>query len=357
MKAAVLEKPGVLTVKNIPKRTCGKDEVLVKVRACGICGSDLKYFRGDNPWAMHTLGKNVENPPNMILGHEFAGEVVEIGDPSFEYLLGKRVFVEPYNTCGACEFCRTGRYNLCRNTRHIGHGAGWKNMDYFPGGMAEYCQVWATHVYEILGDISFEAATMLDPLAVAIHAVTVSAFRPGSEVLVLGTGPVGICIALAAKAFGAITTYCTDIYENVLSVAGKLGVNYPVNVKNTDIVEFVMQKTKGRGVDAVFDTVGTEESQHQALKLLAFSGTLVNLVANQNEVSYKLIELGGERCIKGSSNNLYEDLVLGIKLVSADKIDVTPLITHRFPLEEISKGFEVLFNKTETGAIKVVIIP
>lgn len=355
MKAAVLEGPGKLTVREIPMRKCGKEEVLVKVKKCGICGSDLRYMKGENPWAQHTLGKSLPNPPNMIMGHEFAGEVVEAGDASFGHLVGKRVFVEPYNTCGMCEYCRTGRYNLCRNTRHIGHSAGWSGIDYFPGGMAEYCQVWATHVYELPACISYEEATVLDPLAVAIHAVSISGFRPGGRVVVLGCGPVGICIVQAAVAFGAVEVFCTDIYDKALEVASQVGADQAVNVRRNNIAEVVMDQTGGRGVDAVFDTVGSAESQRQAIGMLAAGGTLVNLVANSREAAYRLVELSAERSIKSSSNNLYSDVLLGIDLMVAGRVKALPLITHHFPLDEVNRGFDVLYNKTDTGAVKVII--
>lgn len=355
MKAAVLEKPGVLTVKDIPMRTPDSGEVLVNVKACGICGSDLRYFKGENPWALHTLGKSIPNPPNIILGHEFAGIVTDAGSPALRHLIGKRVCVEPYNTCGMCDNCRTGKYNLCVNTKHIGHSAGWPSMDYTPGGMAEYCQVWATHVYELPDCISFEEATVLDPLAVAIHAVSISGFKPGDTVLVMGSGPVGICIAQMVKATGSVEVYCTDIYADALKVAENVGADHALDANSTDIEEYVLRETGGRGVNLVFDTVGTVKSQKQALALLSTSGTLVNLVANSTQISCLLKDLSGERCIKGSSNNLYDDFLLGIRLMAAGRIQAKPMITHHFSLEDVNKGFELLFNKTVSGAVKVVI--
>ena len=357
MKAAILEGASKLVVRDIPMRVCKNDEVLVKVKACGICGSDLRYMKGENPWALHTLGKHQDNPSNMILGHEFTGDVVEVGDPKNNHLLGKRVFVEPYNTCGMCEYCRTGRYNLCRDTKHIGHSAGWSDIDYFPGGMAEYCQVWATHVYEIPDNISYEEATLLDPLAVAIHAVDVSKYSSGSDVLILGSGPVGLCISQVVKAYGAPIVFCTDIYQKALTVASELGVDYPLDARTVNITDFVMGKTSGRGVDFVFDTIGSESSQKEALKLLAASGTLVNLVANTNTIKIQLLDLSGERCIRGTSNNLYQDVLIGMKLMATSLVKAKPMITHRFPLAEVNKGFDLLFKKEETDAVKVIIVP
>ena len=355
MKAAVLEMPRKLVVKDIPMRKCGKDEVLVKVKACGICGSDIRYFNGENPWALHTLGKNLPNPPNIILGHELAGEVVEVGNELLKHLIGKRVGVEPYNTCGMCPFCRTGRYNLCRQTRHIGHGAGWGEMDYFPGGMAEYLSVWATHVYELPDNVSYEEAAILDPMAVALHALSLSGIRPGSKVFVIGCGAVGLSIAQCAKVYGAARIFLSDVFRGALDVASKIPGFDLIDASTADVVEYIKDNTDGEGADVIFDTAGNRQTQEQAFNLLANSGTLVNLVANTKPVDFNLAMLSGERRIVGSSNNLYEDYLLAIELAGAKKIDTLSMITHRFGLDEVNKGFDVMLNKEETGALKVVI--
>ena len=117
MKAVILVSPEKLVIDEIPVFPIGRDEVQIKVSACGICGSDLRYFKGENPWALHTLGKNLKNPPNIILGHEFCGTVCDVGSKDNQHLLGKRVVVAPYKACGVCSDCRQGNYNLCRFTK------------------------------------------------------------------------------------------------------------------------------------------------------------------------------------------------------------------------------------------------
>ncbi|TCL74114.1 (R,R)-butanediol dehydrogenase/meso-butanediol dehydrogenase/diacetyl reductase/L-iditol 2-dehydrogenase [Hydrogenispora ethanolica] len=357
MKAAVLKKPQTLVVEEIPKRSYDQSQVLVEVKACGICGSDLRYYKGENPWALHTLGENRPNPANIIFGHEFAGDVVEVGNPDFKEMIGKRVGILAFNTCGVCEFCRTGRYNLCKNTKHIGHGAGWGEMSYYPGGMAEYCEVWRTHVCEIPDSISYEEATLLDPISVAIHAITQTAIQPADQVLVLGSGPVGLCISQAVRAYGASRVYCTDVFDKALEIAGSIGVDEALDSRKTDIVGFIAKKTHNRGVNIVFDTVGTAQSQSDALKCLAVSGTLVNLVANETKASYRLMDLSGERRIVSSANNKYEDYLLGIELLESGVIQAKPLITHTLPLEQVNEGFNILFHKEQYQAMKVIILP
>lgn len=125
MLAAVLKKPFILELEDVSKPTPKGDEVLIKVGACGVCGSDVRYFQGKNPWALHTLGEDRANPPDMILGHEVSGTVVEVGDEVFIDRIGEKVGVIAYKACGRCEFCIEGRHNLCANVLHIGHDDAW----------------------------------------------------------------------------------------------------------------------------------------------------------------------------------------------------------------------------------------
>ncbi|HBP37247.1 MAG TPA: hypothetical protein DD640_00585 [Clostridiales bacterium] len=357
MKAVVLVSPRHLAVQEVPKFELNPDQVMIRVESCGICGSDLRYFAGENPWALHTLGINAPNESNMILGHEFAGTVAEVGSPAFRDQLGKRVAVIPYNTCGKCEFCRSGRYNLCRSTLHIGHGAGWGKMDYYPGGMAEYCPVWQTHLCELPDAISSDDAAIIDPLSVAIHAISLVGIKPLDQILVLGSGPVGLCIAQAVRAYGADQVYCTDITGISLEIARQVGVDAALDARDEGLYENIMALTRGKGVNVVFDTVGSAVSQKLALSLLAVSGSLVNLVANETAVDFRLMDLSGERRIICSANSKYDDYLLGIRLMAKGLVKAGPLITHRFPIESTPQAFELLLNKEASGALKVVIHP
>lgn len=357
MIAVVLKEKENLAVEEVPRFVPNPDQVIVQVKACGICGSDLRYYYGENPWALHTLGTNASTESNMILGHEFAGEVVETGNPGDTSLIGKRVAVVPYNTCGICELCLSGRYNLCRETKHIGHGAGWGAMHYYPGGMAEYCPVWRTHVYPLPDAVSNEAATLIDPLSVAIHAIKLSGIKPMDDVLVLGSGPVGLCIAQAVRGFGAGNVYCTDIIDSALTIAKAVGVDDALNSNKEDACARIMKVTKGRGAEIIFDTVGSTHTQKDALKMLAVSGTLVNLVANESQVNYRLLDLSGERRILCSANSKYEDYLLGIRFLENGTVNAKPLITHVFPIHEAKHAFNVLLDRENSGAMKVVIVP
>jgi threonine dehydrogenase-like Zn-dependent dehydrogenase len=355
MQAAVLEKTKILTVREVPKPAADEDFLVVAVKSCGICGSDLRYFEGENPWALHTLGVSLPNPPNIILGHEFAGVVSEVVNPAFRQLLGRRVFIIAYSGCGRCVFCRSGLYNLCRDTRHLGHGAGWGKMAYYPGGMADYCQVWNTHAVELPDSVSFDEATLLDPISVAVHAIAQSRLTTGEDALVLGTGTVGFSIAQALRAFGVRKVIATDICEPPLRMARRCGVDYTVDASRQDVLRFV-RETVG-SVDAVFDTVGSRTSQAQGLGALRAGGRLVNLVANETEAAYRLADLAGEKQIIISANSRQEDYLLGLELVANGTIAARSMITHTFSLADVRQGFDILLTKKDQAVMKVVVHP
>lgn len=355
MKAAMLKSPRTICLEQVPIPSADNDFLVVEVKACGICGSDVRYYEGENPWALHTLGKNIPNPPNIILGHEFAGVVHEVKNKEYHHLLGKRVSILAFNSCGVCNFCRQNQYNLCKNTMHIGHGAGWGERDYYPGGMANYCEIWNTHVVELPDSVSYEEATLLDPISVAIHAITKSNIKPGASVLVLGCGAVGLSIAQAVRAYGAKCVICTDLSEFPLRLAKECGIDNVINANSED-VEKCVHDIAGKA-DVVFDTVGNELTQKQALHLLKESGCLVNLVANNNVSHYSLMDLAGEKTIVTSANNRYEDYLLGLSLIETGIINAKKMITHLLALDEIQKGFDILLDKQQNEVMKIVLIP
>jgi len=357
VKAAVLEAPRQLKVENVPKPVPKQDEVVIKVKACGICGSDLRYLQGENPWALHTLGEDRPNPPNIILGHEFAGEVVQSGDNANSYLIGKRVVVSPYRACGVCRFCRKGTYNLCHQTIHLGHGAGWGEMEYYPGGMAEYCQVWADKVFLLPDSVSFEEAALLDIVGIAVHGMNVSRIAPGSDVAILGTGPLGLSMVQIARIWGARKVFCTDIREKNLNMALETGADDAINAQANDPVQRIMGATDSCGVDVVLDTVGSPETLQQALRLLAPSGTLVNMATHANNISFDLTQLGSERAMRSSSNYFFHEFQTCLDLAAAGQLNLKPMITHRFGLQQVEQAFEMLLAEAEHDALKVIIEP
>jgi len=179
--SVVLAGPQDLQVRRVPVPRVPGPAVRVRMKACGICGSDLRYLAGENPWSLHTLGRHVPCPPGVILGHEVAGIVLENGRE-------RRLGILAFKGCGQCLYCRTGRENLCAEVQHIGHASGWPEMPHYPSGMAEEFEVWKDFDYDLPDSISFEEAIFLDGLAVAVHAAGEARLEPGKRAGVIGLG-------------------------------------------------------------------------------------------------------------------------------------------------------------------------
>lgn len=351
MTAVVLHAPNDLKVEQVPVPQVRPAEALLKVGACGICGSDLRYLVGENPWAKHTLGHQESNPPDMVLGHEIGGSVIVGGRT-------RRVAAMAFKTCGACVYCRTGRSNLCPNTQHLGHGAGWEGQS--PGGMAEFCRAWENRLFDLPDWIGLDEATFCDGLGVAVHAVNLSAVMPSSPVLVLGGGPIGLSIAQVAAARGAAPVIITDVYDAPLECAGELGLGPRLNVAgiaDTEVAAELKRAAGGQGFIAAFDTTGQLSAQEQALRALDRGGTLVAMAGVAEGLALTESSLAGERRLTTCSNNFIEDFETGLRLLASGQVRVKPMITHTFALEDACEAFATALNKHETGAIKVILEP
>lgn len=358
MKALVLKSPECLQVMDVPPPTLRPGEVLIRVSKCGLCGSDVRYYLGENPWAKQTLGRAISNPPNIIFGHEFVGTVEQVQTAEDEHLLGRRVGVQTWASCGRCAFCREGKENLCEHTRHLGHGQGWGKMVFYPGGMAEFCPAFANNVYLLPDTVTDDQATFFDPMTAAIHAVDVGRPKPLDRVAILGAGPIGLLIAQMVKAYGATETFVTDLAKENLRVASDLGVDHPIDVSNgkdDELAKCIQQRTDGQGVEIVFNTVGSSESIAQSLGLVRKGGTLVLLATKEDEIRFPSLKLSGERSIRTSSNAMASDFGRVMRMVESRQVRVEPLITHRFNLDDAPQAFTVACDKKNTGAIKVII--
>jgi 2-desacetyl-2-hydroxyethyl bacteriochlorophyllide A dehydrogenase len=230
-------------------------------------------------------------------------------------------------------------------------------MDFYPGGMAEFCPAFAGQLFELPANVTDEQATFLDPLIAAIHAVDVGLPKPLDKVAILGAGPIGLLIAQLVKVYGATRTFITDIAAENVVIAEKVGVDYPLNLSSgsKSLYELVMEQTHSEGVNLSFNTVGTSASILESLKILKKGGTLVLMATKEDELSFPSLLLSGERTIRTSSNAMYTDFPRVIELLSAGQVKVDPLITHRFELSDAVKAFEVACNKSTTGAVKVII--
>lgn len=372
-RAAVLEAPGRLKVKEIPmwplESYGDPDMVLVKVEACGVCGSDFRYFAGENPWAQHTLGHFVPNPPNIVLGHEFAGTVVGVLSAHNEHLLGKQVAPICSKVCGACSECRAGRTRLCPNTIHLGHGQGWGEQDYFPGAYAEYVPAWGANCFELQHSVSVEYAALLDILAVAVHVANTGCIQHGKSVLCLGAGPAGNAIGQAALAMGARRVVYIDhsLYRiEKINAQGKCivvdttketkskkypdaklgekddvltGENIGIVVKSIADTDVELLKwlryLEPEGFASVFDSVGTSQTVGFGVKLLAKGGTFVNLAVHDEPMAFNFLDLSGERKITTSCNFELGDYPTALAWLQSGKFKVkewiAPIVLDDLP--------------------------
>jgi threonine dehydrogenase-like Zn-dependent dehydrogenase len=359
MKAVVLEAPRKLALREIPVWPIADygdpDIVLVKVAACGVCGSDFRYYAGENPWAMHTLGRHVDNPPNIVLGHEFAGEVVAVISARNGGLLGKRVAPVCSKVCGTCPECRSGLTQLCANTVHLGHGQGWGKRDYYPGAYAEYVPAWGSGCFAIPDGLTFGEAAMMDILAVCAHVAAQGDIRPGRPVLMMGAGPAGNGIAQAARNLGAGRVVVTDISEIALGLARKGGIDAVVDArgKTPRDLSNELRALAPDGFGTVFDSVGGRESFDLGLGLLGKRGTLVNMAVHDLEIPVNFVRLGSERRITTSSNFATGDYPFALSWLESGRFAVKDWLTE-IELEDVPR----VFAEAEAGgrrAFKFVI--
>lgn len=358
MRAAVLEGPGRLVVRDIAEWRLESyddpDMVLVEVGACGVCGSDFRYFAGENPWAQHTLGRHVPNPPNIVLGHEFAGTVVKVLSERNAHLIGKRVAPVCSKVCGACAECRAGRSHLCPETVHLGHGQGWGEQAYYPGAYAPLVPCWGASCHEISDRLPMAEAAMMDILAVCVHVARVGQVRAGGTSLSIGAGPAGNGCAQASIALGAARALVYDRNPVALDVAMRQGLE-PVDAR---LGPDLLRTKVPEGFDTVFDTVGSPETLDLGLSLLAKAGTLVNLAVHAGQTMHlDLMRLGSERRLTTSCNFETSDYATALAWLESGRFRVREWLTT-VGLDDLPGIFEAVARDPETkAAFKVVVVP
>lgn len=257
MSAAAFYGPGDVRLQTVPVPQIGKSEVLIRVRACGICGTDLNMFTGDF---------KVRRVP-LIPGHEFSGEIAAVGEQVVELEVGDRVTADINLTCGTCYWCRRSENLLCPHLQQIG-------ID-LPGAFAEYVKVPASHVYRLPDSLSFEQGASIEPLACAIHAQSRVNIPVGASVAVLGGGSMGIIHSQLARLAGAYPVILVGRTPSKLERAKRAGIEYLINARDADPVEAVRNLTEGRGADVVIEAAGTIETYKQAFRMVRRGGTVV----------------------------------------------------------------------------------
>lgn len=340
MKAAVLHGIRDLRVEDVPVPAVGPDDVLVRVRACGVCASDVHYY-------VHgRIGKYIVEKP-MIVGHELAGDVVAVGSRVGNLAVGSRVAVEPGVTCGRCAMCKSGRYNLCPEVAFYATPP-------VNGGMSEFAVIRADFAHPLPDHATYEQGALCEPISVGIHCCDLTSVRPADTVVVLGAGPIGLTAAVAARQRGAGQVIVSDIFPKRLEIAKKLGA-IAVDVRSESISRVVAERTDGRGADKLFDTSGVRSVIEAAPELMRKGGAIavVGLPADDS-VTYHMLEVVDKELSIHGVFRYANTYASAVALVSSRQYPVEAVITDRVPLDDAIAGFERTLTEKD-NTIKVMI--
>lgn len=337
MKACVLHGIGDLRFDEVPTPSAGKGEVLIKIKASGVCGSDIP----------RVFTKGTYHFPT-IPGHELAGQIVETGEGVTSDLLGMKAAIFPLLPCMKCSACQIGEYGQCSDYNYFGSRCD--------GGFAEYIAVPLWNLVMVPETLSYEEAAMAEPAAVAIHALRQAGIEIGDKVAIYGAGPIGLMLAQWASVWGAEQVMLIDIDEGKISFAKEVGFTNVWNSKDGDPVEWINQVTGGQGADVAVEGAGVSSTLEQCLKCVRPFGRIVAMgnPAGEMKLSQKAYWelLRKQLKISGTWNSSYvqlpkNDWALSIKAMEQGKIDVKPFITHRITLEQGNGALEMMRDRSE----------
>ncbi|MEK6793155.1 MAG: galactitol-1-phosphate 5-dehydrogenase [Spirochaetota bacterium] len=343
MKALVHTAANRFEMSDVPAPIPGEAEVLIRVMAVGICGSDVHGM----------TGKTGRRKPPIIMGHEAAGVVERVGASVTKCASGDRVTFDSTIYCGTCEYCKSGRVNLCDNRRVLGVSCDEYRQD---GAMAEYVAVPEHIIYRLPDGMSFEKGAMIEALSIGVHAVERTAIKQGGSVVIVGCGIIGLMTLQAARAKGAGTIIAVDLDANKLSFAKKFGASVCIDPKATDAVKAIYDATGGKGADAAFEAVGISQTVSTAVNSVRKGGE-VTLVGNlAPEINFPLqTVVTREIRVNGSCASAGEYQKC-IDLISGGKVDVRSLISKVVPLADGEKWFHALLENKEP-LFKVILKP
>ena len=342
-KGAFMRGTDKMIIKEIEVPEVGEKEVLVQLEYVGICGSDVHYFHHGNCGAYKV---NLEE--DYMLGHECAGTVVKVGANVKDLKVGDKVALEPGITCGQCEFCKAGKYNLCPDVVFLATPP-------VQGCYEEYIAFPENMCFKLPENMTTKEGCLIEPLSVGFHAANQGDVQVGESVVILGAGCIGLVTLLACKAHGAGNIIVADIVDARLEKAKELGATHVINSKEVNALEEIARLTGGKGADKVFETAGSPITIAQTAFAVKRGGTitLVGLSA-QEEITYNFAQImDKEATIKSvfRYRNIYPK---AIEAVSAGAIDVNGIVTHEFDLEHIQEAFEEAINN-KTDLVKAVI--
>jgi len=340
MRAAVLYNIRDLRLEDVSTPEFSTDEVLIKVNATGVCGTDIHIYRGEWKTSMP-----------IILGHEFSGVIVETGRDVKNLKVGDPVVAEPNILCGSCYFCRMSERNyFCENLKATGVTIN--------GAFAEYVKTKAENVYKVTEGFNLDEAALIEPLACCVRGIDQAKVRTGDTVAIVGAGPIGLILLQLVKLAGASMVIQTDMEDARLKLARDLGADHTINVAEEDPVEAIKRLTGGYGVDVAIEAVGSPKAITQAMKATRRGGRLNIFGVSPEDAVWEVkpFELYEKELTITTSYRSPFTFQRAVKIALSGKVKLKPLISHIFRLEEIHRAFEVAEKRLE-GAVKVLVKP
>lgn len=337
MLQQVVEAPGSIIFREVPVPEVKEGQVLIRIHKIGICGTDIRVFEGKYPSAVYPVTQ----------GREAAGEIVAVGPGVQNLFVGQKVTVQPQITCGCCRYCVEGKYNLCENKKVMGFQ--------IPGMAQEYFAVDAERVATLPKDICYEEGTMIEHLAVAVHAVKKAGGIAGKSVLVLGAGPIGIITAQVAKGMGASKVMITDISDARLEFAKKSGIDFGVNTAAADLGQALLENFGCEKAGVVYDCAGTNVTIAQAIQYADTGGAIVLVAVFRGLASVDLAGLAA-RELKLYTTQMYRnaDYLDAITLVDERRVNLEALVCGHFPFRQYADAYRYLIESKDK-AMKVMI--
>jgi len=339
-KAAYLMGTQDIRIGDCDVAPCGKDDVVVQMKHVGICGSDMHFYE------FGRIGRRVVTEP-FILGHECAGIISEVGENVTHLKPGDKVVMEPGVPCGKCEFCRSGRYNLCPDVKFISSPPD-------QGAMRQLMTYPAAWTYRLPDNITTLEGAMIEPFAVGLHAASRGEAGPGKTAAILGTGTIGLMTLLACRADGIDKVYVSDIFENRLDKAKLLGADETICAAKEDTTERIAQLTDGRGVDIVFETAGSPKTAVQAVTLVKRGGVIVQVGNITAETPYVFNELSRLEVDIRTVFRYHHMFQKAIGLMENGTVDLMKIGPRIFPFEKTAEAFAC--NLAEKKDITKVVV-
>lgn len=337
MLQQVMTAPGVIEFREIPTPEAGPGQVLVKIQKIGICGSDIHVYHGEHPFTKYPITQ----------GHEVSGEIAALGPGVTGFVLGQKVTIQPQVVCGNCWPCRHGKYNLCEELKVMGFQT--------TGVASWFFAVDESKVTSLPDSMSFDEGAMIEPLAVAVHAVQRAGDVAGKDICVLGAGPIGILVAQVAKGLGARKVMITDVSKIRLEKARECGADVCVNTREKDFGEEFLRCFGPDKADVIYDCAGNNITMGQAIQYARKGSTiiLVAVFATRGNVDLAVLN-DHELDLNTSMMYRNEDYLKAIELVEEGKVQLKPLISKHFPFQEYLAAYEYIDANRET-TMKVII--